>query len=56
MATGDLKAYSYLTKSIFSYPPVEEIRRLAENAGFNFRARFYLFGFLSLYNCTRFDE
>ena len=56
MATGDLKAYSYLTKSIFSYPPVEEIRRLAENAGFDFRARFYLFGFLSLYKCTRSDE
>lgn len=53
LATGDIKAYSYLTDSIFNYPQVNEIAKLAENAGFNFQPGFYLFRFLSLYNCIR---
>ncbi len=53
VATGDLKAYSYLTNSIFTYPLAEEIRKIAENEGFDFKYDFFLFGGLSLYNCQK---
>lgn len=53
LATGDFKAYGYLTDSVFNYPRADEIGRLAEGAGFSFRPGFYLFRFLSLYNCTK---
>lgn len=55
LATGDYKAYSYLTSSIFSYPRVIEIKKIAEKAGFVFNYELYLLGGLSVYNCMKPD-
>jgi demethylmenaquinone methyltransferase/2-methoxy-6-polyprenyl-1,4-benzoquinol methylase len=56
VASGDFEAYRYLTSSIMSYPPVREIMKTAESAGFRFSYRLYLMGGLSVYNCLKPDE
>lgn len=56
VATGDYEAYRYLTSSIMNYPTVQEIKKIAESAGFSFSYRLYLMGGLSVYNCLKPDE
>lgn len=56
LTTGNFKAYRYLTDSIFNYPVASEIQKIAEEAGFEFRLKEFLFGFLSLYICVKPDE
>lgn len=53
LASKNLSAYKYLTESIFRYPRVYQIKRIAVEAGFTFELKKFLLGFLSLYICTK---
>lgn len=53
VSSGNFQAYKYLTDSIFNYSRISEIKKLAEEAGFTFKFKKFLFGFLSLYICTK---
>lgn len=55
LTTGNFEAYKYLTDSIHGYSKISEIKEIAEKAGFDFKAKKLLLGFLSLYICEKKD-
>jgi len=53
LASGDIDAYQYLTKSIHTFPRVEEVRRMGEQAGFFVEVTTFVAGQIGLYNCLK---